>query len=515
MTNPPQNPYGQPTPPPSGGGQPGNQPSATPPQGQPSSSGYDQPTQQLPPAEQYGQPHHGQGQNPQGQYGQGQQYGQPQQGQYGQGQQYGQAQQGQQYGQPQQGQYGQGQQYGQAQQGQYGQAQYGQPQQGGQYQGGQYQGGQYQGPGAPSGAPPKKSRTPLILGIVGVLVVALIVVFAIRGLTGRGQQADPPVSPSGTSAPPTSGDPSGSPTESASTDEPTSASSDPSSETSDEPAQPAGDTLKAITLVTDQGFSCTDEGRPGFVSQICTHYDEAPAMSVYVGGFADGTLGRLTLNVQSASQPTVSKKLSTDLIAMMAGADAAAVQTTIAKGTSAKYAEGRTDTFDYRGKADGSVVMHALDFPPGDAELKPVTVSRSALQTWAKARGYACTTDGAAETCQLQTAEHRLRVRATALSRSDDSQQMRVSIYIESKSSATAASLLKEHATALYQTLGEGGAAALTTMDEAPSEGSTEYRDGYLIDYYPASKTTPRDGYTHYSALYILASCWSDLYNIC
>jgi hypothetical protein len=123
MTNPPQGPYGQP------GQQPGQ------PYGQPGQPGYGQPG--------YGQP----------------------------------AQPG--YGQPAAPQYGQPAtpQYGQPAAPQYGQPapQYGAPAQYGQYGGGQY------GPGY--GAPAKKSKTGLIAGLVGlvVLVVGAVLLFVFLG----------------------------------------------------------------------------------------------------------------------------------------------------------------------------------------------------------------------------------------------------------------------------------------------------------------------------------------------
>lgn len=144
----------------------------------------------------------GWGNNPQGQqgYGQGAYGGQPQQQGYGNGQ----------YGaQPQQG-YGQGASnpYGAANtQNPYGGQSNANPYggQGGNAYGMQNQGGYPQGygqPGTPMGAPQKKSKTPLIVGVVaGVVVLLMIGGLVVWGLFGSGSTSasDPSSDPSSSS----------------------------------------------------------------------------------------------------------------------------------------------------------------------------------------------------------------------------------------------------------------------------------------------------------------------------
>ena len=144
----------------------------------------------------------GWGNNPQGQqgYGQGAYGGQPQQQGYGNGQYGAQPQQG--YGQDASNPYGaantQNPYGGQSNANPYGG-------QGGNAYGMQNQGGYPQGygqPGTPMGAPQKKSKTPLIVGVVaGVVVLLMIGGLVVWGLLGSGSTSasDPSSDPSSSS----------------------------------------------------------------------------------------------------------------------------------------------------------------------------------------------------------------------------------------------------------------------------------------------------------------------------
>ncbi|WP_203568145.1 hypothetical protein [Aestuariimicrobium ganziense] len=456
------------------------------PYARPGQSAQPQPTPPYP-----NQPRHAQDQPQQG-------YGQPGQQQYGGQQPYGQQQyaQPQQPGQPQPGQPQPGQQYGAQQP--YGQQQFGQqaPQQN------------------------KNRLMPIIAGVVGLALVATVAFLALNNRnnpsTTQTTQAPTTTAPAPTSPPVTQSsgtETSQDPTETTTSPAPTTESptTQTSAPTSGDRGPGPGTEATVMAELSKQGFTCTKEPGQDFNSQLCTRFGQAPSMMVYIGSNSDGSLGRLSLHVQSTSKPEVSKALSDFIIKQFADpGSVATIKATMAKGTGGEYEHGRVAGFEYRGRSDGSIVMFAPTFAASGTP-KVIEVPAATQTSTLKAAGYTCTSTSRTITeCEKTTAGITSKARFSG--DADGLALMSVSVEGATKASVTAA--LTAEITNVYGKLPDGFASRVNAYIKSANAdyGANGYDpDGYVFDYFPSV----RSGTKYRSAIYWRTSCWQDMNASC
>jgi len=370
--------------------------------------------------------------------------------------------------------------------------------------------------GTPGGQPPagkKKSPLPWAAGAVGLALVVAVGAYAINQRDDKVTGTPPSTSVTQPSTVPTSASNPASSSGPASS-QPVSSSAPPSSAATstvkDTEKAPGPGTLQSVMTELDKhGFTCTDETGQDFTSRLCTQFEKSPSMFVYVAAHRDGSLGRLSLSVESSSKPATSKALSDFLIAQFAApGDVARVKTAIAASTGSKYVESGTDTIEFRGLKNGSVVMYAPDFA-ANAEPARLAISGEKVQAALKAKGYACRKESSRVTDCKKTAGG---VLAEARFADDDG-----IAFINVTAEGTAAAAVKSTLTAeMKNVFGPlpGGLAAKTQKTVASANqtsGSITFVDGFLHDYYPVAAQSGKQR----GGFYVRSSCWQDLNTNC
>lgn len=256
-------------------------------------------------------------------------------------------------------------------------------------------------------------------------------------------------------------------------------------------------------LTTDQGFTCTDEGVEGIQSFVCTHFQSAPFMVAYVGGNAQGGLGRVSLEVQEDTLLATSRAVSGHLIGEF-GADAATIRRQIDRVESGYTRNQRAGEVHFRGNARGSVVMWVEGWVPDTVVPRVLTVTNTELA--ALVEGYSCASTGALSECtkDAEGVEYLLIHEAS----SQGEGLSRLSLRTRSATEGKARPALQTEARRLLTALPGGqGREVLAWMDQHSGKtGSIEFVGGRLVDYYPAS----RSGSMEAGALYLYDSCWTD-----
>lgn len=354
------------------------------------------------------------------------------------------------------------------------------PQQGWGQQSSGYPNG-YQQYGAPGGQPPRKKSnlTPLIAGGVGLALIAAITTGVLVNRSRSGAETSTPASTSATPLPKAPG---------------------------------PGTYDSAKKLASDEGFKCTDEGVEGIKSTVCTHFSGAPYMVMYIGARPDGSLGRLSLEVQDNARATQSKALSGKVIRLFAPEDVAKdIETEIGKQETSTTSDLNNGIVNFRGNAKGSVVMWVKGWVP--AEIKPnfIKMEPSKMNTILEGYGYKCATNGDYQQCD-KTVDG---VEYMTSHRSTESKEGLARLYLRTRSSdfTKGREAFQSEAKKILAALPDNqGDEIIDWMAKQPSNtGGLEFVDGRIVDYYPATTSEGKRG----GALDLWETCWTGLRRYC
>lgn len=273
-------------------------------------------------------------------------------------------------------------------------------------------------------------------------------------------------------------------------------------------------TQSVLAYLKSNKFVCSDEGDQEVVSKFCTHFESAPAMAAYVGGRPDGSLGRLSLDVQMITPTAASAATSTWFIEQFVGdaAAASAITADIATGTDKKWATGTQGTVSYRGNSSGSVVLSVEDWYPADLEATVIATPVAQLSEYVISKGYACAPGDQPGSQKCQRAANGYTF--VTLMIPDDSRDNTAyaSVRVErAEPSADLATVVRNEAEMLLNGLGTQAKPWRAFIDASDQTvGDTQFIDGMLVDWLPGGEAEATSG-----ALYLQPPCWRDFIEDC
>ncbi|GAB2483949.1 hypothetical protein GCM10027030_17750 [Luteococcus sediminum] len=262
--------------------------------------------------------------------------------------------------------------------------------------------------------------------------------------------------------------------------------------------------------LTDEGFTCAEEGQAGMDSWMCTHYTSDPVMMAYVGGAKGSRLGRVALNVQDGKGGKNPKALA--LQEYLAGQVAAddkqrdALLKAVRAGTEEEYAKTEQGGIVARGSSDGSIVSYVDRWVP-DRAMPVSLLPAKPLAAELDKLGYTCKgTDDV--TCERTEKEitHSIDYRVSG---------MEVT-YLKVKSQAGAGATLTDAAPAEVKqvtSLFQQGPKIQQWLAKHTNEkaGATGYQDGMALDWYPGSSQAGGAA----AIFYLREACWTDSVESC
>lgn len=275
------------------------------------------------------------------------------------------------------------------------------------------------------------------------------------------------------------------------------------------PAAPGTGTLTTVRAqLKSAGFACSDEGQTAIVSLICTRYDKAPAMMVYVGGHPDGSLGRLSLDRQGGAEASQEpQKLQQFLINQFVqnAAVRQQIDQSVRKGTGDMYNGDTIGGVSVRGAADGSIVLSVDGWVGSDVETALLHPTSSDLPSALQKLGYACSD---AECTRRGSSGEQLSLRYSS-DLSGDLDYLRIRVEATSKKAAQAA--IESEQRRVLAMFREGAGVMSWLGKQTLASGASGFAEGLYVDYYPASK--PEANYV--AALLVGESCWRDRFESC
>lgn len=376
-----------------------------------------------------------------------------------------------------------------------------------------YQSGPPAGPMGPGygqgfgGQPPAKSNGKR----VALIAIPVALVLAVVGYLYATRDGDTPV---GVPSASTSAKPGASASEQPSPS-PTDASSAPADgEDGTAKAPGPGTTESVLAYLESKDFVCSDEGNKAIVSKYCTHFGGETAMAAYVGGRTDGSLGRLTLEVQMETPDSLSQATSKWVMQQFVGDEAAvaAITADIATGTTKDWAKGTQGEVHYRGNKRGTVVMYVNDWEPAGLKAAVIETSVSDLSQYVISKGYSCAagTQRGSQRCtreangyefitfMIPDSSKKFIKYASVIVKRDDPQ-------------ANLPAVVKSETTMFLNGMGQQAAPWKAYIYDADGQiGDIQFVGGMVADWFPGGSASSTSG-----ALYLQPPCWQNFVTDC
>lgn len=362
-----------------------------------------------------------------------------------------------------------------------------------------------QGGWGPQGwqAPPPQKKSFPWLAVVGVaLAMALLAGVAIYLTRPTGEKPVPTPSTSQPTPWETSESPSPVPT--------------PANE---ETAPGPGTVEGVLSKLKSEGFTCTRESVVSFHSHLCTNFEsDPPRMVVYVGGTADGKLGRLSLDIESAVKPEKSWALSTWLIGQFAGeARVAQIQEVIKKAQVDEYVAGSGPGFNFKGDSEGAIILMANAFPKGNPEMTTMSIDINKMLAMGRKRGMECKFYTTSYICLKETKTEYVAwmVRPYTKTETDRAIAFYLKVMLKDEPAKLKPIMDREVATVL-PLFGKYQKPFQDYINKPKdAEGQLVYDDsapGFILSHLPPFKRGPKDST---SSFQVRASCWANRDNNC